>query len=159
EVRIGYQKSSTLATILKSKGTLEGALAPLGLTVRWSEYSSGLPLLEALNAGALDLSADVADTVPVVGQAAGLKLTYVAQEAPSPKAQAIVVPAGSPITRVADLKGRKVAFTKGGGGHYLLILALEHDGLTFTDIVPTYLGPAEGKAALLSGSVDAWATW
>jgi sulfonate transport system substrate-binding protein len=159
EVRIGYQKSSTLITILKSKGTLEKVLAPRGLTVRWSEFASGLPLLEALNAGALDLSADVADTVPVVGQAEGLRLTYVAQEAPSPKAQAIVVATDSPITKVADLKGRKVAVTKAAGAHYLLIMALEHAGLTFTDIEPVYLSPAEGRAALLNGSVAAWVPW
>jgi sulfonate transport system substrate-binding protein len=159
EVRIGYQKSSTLITILKSKGTLENAFKPLGLTVRWSEYASGLPLLEALNAGALDLSADVADTVPVVGQAAGLRLTYVAQEAPSPKAQAIVVAEGSPVKKVADLKGRKVAVTRAAGVHYLLIMALEHAGLTFADIEPAYLTPAEGRAALSNGSVAAWVTY
>jgi sulfonate transport system substrate-binding protein len=66
-------------------------------------------LLEALNVGAIDLSADVADTVPVFAQAAGATLTYFAQESPSPSAQAIVVRADSPFKTVADLKGKKIA--------------------------------------------------
>ena len=84
-------------------------------------------LLEALNIGAVDLSADVADTVPVFAQAAGAKLTFVAQEAPSPSAQAIVVAKDSPIKSVADLKGRKIGVTKGAGVHYLLIASLEDE--------------------------------
>jgi sulfonate transport system substrate-binding protein len=158
-VRIGYQKSSTLLTILKSRGTLEAGLKPLGYAVTWNEFTSGLPLLEALNVGAIDVSADVADTVPVFAQAAGAKLTYIAQEAPSPSAQAIVVPSGSPITQVAELKGKKVAVTKAAGVHYLLIATLEKAGLSFKDIEPAYLTPADARAALENGSVAAWATW
>jgi sulfonate transport system substrate-binding protein len=158
-IRIGYQKSSTLLTILKSRGTLEAGLKPLGYTVTWNEFTSGLPLLEALNVGAIDVSADVADTVPVFAQAAGAKLTYIAQEAPSPSAQAIVVPENSPITQVADLKGKKVAVTKAAGVHYLLIALLERAGLGFKDIEPAYLTPADARAAMENGSVAAWVTW
>lgn len=158
-LRIGYQKSSTLLTILKTRGTLETLLAPCGVKVSWHEFSSGLPLLEALNVGAVDLSADVADTVPVFAQAAGAKLTYFAQEAPSPSAQAIVVRADSPIRDVAGLKGKKVAVTKAAGTHYLLLAALAGAGLGFHDIVPAYLTPADGRAAFERGSVDAWVAW
>jgi sulfonate transport system substrate-binding protein len=158
-VRIGYQKSSTLITVLKTRGTLEQLLAPLGVKVSWHEFSSGLPLLEALNIGGVDVSADVADTVPVFAQAAGAQLTYVAQEAPSPSAQAIVVRADSPIRTVADLKGKKVAVTKAAGSHYLLIAALAKAGLKFKDIQPAYLSPADGRAAFERGSVDAWVVW
>lgn len=158
-LRIGYQKSSTLLTILKVRGQLEQDLAPLGVKVSWHEFSSGLPLLEALNVGGVDLSADVADTVPVFAQAAGAQLTYFAQEAPSPSAQAIVVRAGSPINSVADLKGKKIAVTKAAGSHYLLIAALDKAGLRFKDIEPAYLSPADGRAAFERGSVAAWVTW
>jgi sulfonate transport system substrate-binding protein len=158
-LRIGYQKSSTLITILKSRGTLENALGSRGFKVSWHEFPNGLPLLEALNVGALEFSADVADTVPVFAQAAGAKLVYVAQEAPSPSAQAIVVRADSPLRSVADLKGRKVAVTKAAGSHYLLIAALEKAGLRFRDIEPAYLSASDGRAAFERGSVDAWVTW
>ena len=155
-VRIGYQKSSTLLTIIKTRGTLEQLLAPQGVKISWHEFSSGLPLLEALNVGGVDLSADVADTVPVFAQAAGAKLAYVAQEAPSPSAQAILVRADSPIKSVAELKGKKIAVTKAAGSHYLLIALLEKAGLKFKDIQPAYLSPADGRAAFERGSVDAW---
>jgi sulfonate transport system substrate-binding protein len=158
-VRIGFQKSSTLITVMKAQGKLEPALAKLGVTVQWSEFMAGPPLLEALNVGAIDMSADVADTVPLFAQAAGAKIVYLAQEAPSPTAQAILVPGKSEIKRVADLKGKKVALTKGTGGHYLLIVSLKRAGLTFKDITPQYLSPADGRAAFERGSVDAWVTW
>jgi sulfonate transport system substrate-binding protein len=158
-VRIGYQKSSTLLTIIKVNAVLEPLLAPLGVKVSWHEFASGLPLLEALNVGAVDLSADVADTVPVFAQAAGARFTYLAQEAPSPSAQAIVVRADSPLKSVADLKGKRVAVTKAAGSHYLLIAALEKAGLKFNDVAASYLTPADGRAAFERGSVDAWVAW
>lgn len=158
-LRIGYQKSSTLITLLKTWGTLEKRLAPSGVAVSWHEFTSGLPLLEALNIGSVDVSADVADTVPVFALAAGARLTYLAQEAPSPTAQALVVRADSPIKTVADLKGKRVAVAKAAGAHYLLIALLEHNGLKFKDIEAAYLSPADGRAAFEKGAVDAWVTW
>jgi sulfonate transport system substrate-binding protein len=158
-VRIGLQKSSSLATVLRTNGELEKRFATLGYTVEWKEFTSGLPLLEALNVGAIELSADVADTVPIFAQAADAKLTYIAQEAPSPTAQAILVPADSPIKSVADLKGKKIAFTKAAGVHYLLIASLDKAGLKFSDIEPAYLTPADGRAAFEKRAVDAWVVW
>jgi sulfonate transport system substrate-binding protein len=159
EIRIGYQKSSTLTALLKANGELEKALAPLGITVSWHEFTSGLPLLEAINVGSIDFGADVADTVPIFAQAAGAKLAYVAEEAASPAAQAIVVPQSSTIKTIADLKGKKIAVTKGAGSHYLLLAALAKSGLNFVDINPAYLTPADGRAAFVSNNVDAWVAW
>lgn len=158
-VRIGLQKSSSLATVLRNNGELEKRFAALGYHVEWKEFTSGLPLLEALNVGAIELSADVADTVPLFAQAAGAKLTYIAQEAPSPTAQAILVQPDSPLKTVADLKGKKIAFTKAAGVHYLLISALSKEGLKFSDIEPAYLTPADGRAAFEKRAVDAWVVW
>ncbi|MVT63848.1 aliphatic sulfonate ABC transporter substrate-binding protein [Bradyrhizobium pachyrhizi] len=159
EIRIGYQKSSTLTAILKTNGALEKALAPLGITVSWHEFTSGLPLLEAINVGSIDFGADVADTVPIFAQAAGAKLAYVAEEAASPSAQAILVPKDSAIKAPADLKGKKVAVTKGAGSHFLLLAVLAKAGLSFKDITPAYLTPADGRAAFVSGNVDVWVAW
>lgn len=159
ELRIGYQKSSTLIALLKARGTLERALAAQDIHLSWHEFASGQPLLEALNVGNLDLSADVADTVPVFAQAAGAHLAYFAQEAPSPAAQAILVRADAPLRGLTDLKGKKVAVTKAAGSHYLLLAALASAGLKFSDIQPAYLTPADGRAAFENGKVDAWVTW
>jgi sulfonate transport system substrate-binding protein len=158
-VRIGYQTSSTLTVILKTNGELEKALAPLGVTVSWHEFTSGLPLLEAVNLGHVDVSADVADTVPVFAQAAGARLSYLAEEAASPAAQAILVPEGSAIRSLADLKGKRIAVTKGAGSHFLLLSALQKAGLSFKDITPAFLPPADGRAAFVGGKVDAWVAW
>lgn len=158
-VRIGFQKSSTLITLLRSQGTLEQVLGEQGVKVSWHEFPSGLPLLEALNVGNVDFSADVADTVPVFAQAAGARLVYVAQEAPSPTAQAIVVHSDSDIDELSDLKGKRVAVTKAAGSHYLLIQALKKAGLSFADIRPSYLTPADGRAAFENRNVDAWVAW
>ena len=158
-IRIGYQKSSTLTAILKTNGELEKALAPLGVRISWHEFTSGLPLLEAINTGNVDFGADVADTVPLFAQAAGAKLAYIAEEAASPSAQAILVAAESPVRTVADLKGKKVAVTKGAGSHFLLLAALAKAGLSFKDISPAYLTPADGRTAFIGGNVDAWVAW
>ncbi|MBI6753685.1 aliphatic sulfonate ABC transporter substrate-binding protein [Pseudomonas syringae] len=158
-LRIGYQKSSTLITLLKTQGILEKALAAQHVAVTWHEFPSGLPLLEALNIGNVDISADVADTVPIFAQAAQARLTYFAQEAASPSAQAIIVHKNSPVQQLSDLKGKKVAVTKAAGSHYLLIAALKKAGLTFSDIQPAYLSPADGRAAFENNKVDAWVTW
>lgn len=159
ELRIGYQKSSTLISLLKNQGTLEKTLAKQDVKLSWHEFASGQPLLEALNVGNIDLSADVADTVPVFAQAAGAQLAYFAQETPSPQAQAIIVRNDAALHSLADLKGKKVAVTKAAGAHYLLIAALAKAGLKFSDIQPAYLTPADGRAAFENGKVDAWVTW
>lgn len=159
QLRIGYQKSSTLISLLKSNGDLEKALAKQDVSVSWHEFPNGQPLLEALNVGNIDVSADVADTVPVFAQAAGAQLTYFAQEAPSPSAQAIIVRDDSPLHSVAELKGKKVALTKAAGSHYLLLVALAKAGLKFSDIEAAYLTPADGRAAFENRKVDAWVTW
>lgn len=158
-LRIGYQKSSTLMIWLKSRETLEKALAPLKVNVQWHEFTSGLPLLESLNVNNLDLTADVADAVPPFALAAGAQLTYYAIETPSPTAQAIVVRQDSPIRTVAQLKGQRVAFAKGAGAHYLLVEALAEAGLSVRDIEPAYLTPADARAAFERGSVAAWVIW
>ncbi|WP_242671843.1 aliphatic sulfonate ABC transporter substrate-binding protein [Stutzerimonas kirkiae] len=159
QVRIGYQKSSTLISLLKTQGSLEQVLGKQGIRISWHEFPNGQPLLEALNVGNIDVSADVADTVPVFAQAAGARLTYFAEETASPTAQAILVHEHSALRDLSDLKGKKVAVTKAAGSHYLLLAALTKAGLSFSDIQPAYLTPADGRAAFENGKVDAWVAW
>lgn len=156
-VRISYQRSSTLWLLLKKNGTLEQKLAPLGYDVRWHEFSAGL--LQSLTAGAVDLHADVADAFALFAQAGNAPLTYYAQEAPSPSAQAIIVPKDSPIRTLADLRGKRVAVSKGSGSHFLLVQALKSAGLTLKDIDVRYLEAPDGSAAFSSANVDAWSIW
>jgi len=157
-VRISYQRSSTLLTLIKQNGTLEKKLAPLGFDVSWHELS-GNALLTALNTGSVDLHADVADAYALFTQAANAPLTYFAKETSAPSAQAILVRTDSPIQKVADLKGKRVAVAKGAGVHYLLVAALKKAGLKASDVDVRYLDAQDGVAAFNGGSVDAVVVW
>lgn len=156
-IRIGFQKYGKLI-LLKSKATLEGKLAQLGYKVTWSEFAAGPQLLEALNVGAIDFG-NTGETPPIFAQAAGAPLVYVAHEPPAPRGEAILVAKDSPLKSIADLKGKKVALNKGSNVHYLLVKALERAGVKYSEIQPTFLAPADARAAFERGSVDAWVIW
>ncbi len=156
-LRIGFQKYGTL-TVLKAKGDLEKRLATLGVDVKWTEFPAGPQLLEGLNVGSIDFGT-VGEAPPIFAQAAGADLVYVANQPPAPAAEAIVVPKGSTIKSVAELKGKKVALNKGSNVHFLLVKALEKAGLKYTDIQTVFLPPADARAAFERGSVDAWVIW
>jgi sulfonate transport system substrate-binding protein len=157
ELRIGYQKYGTL-TLLKGRGTLEKRLAGKGITVKWTEFAAGPVLLEGLNVGSIDFGT-VGEAPPIFAQAAGANLVYVGNEPASPLSEAIVVPKGSTIRSVADLKGKKVVLNKGSNVHFLLVKALEKAGVAYKDIQPVFLAPADARAAFERGSVDAWVIW
>ena len=156
-VRIGFQKYGKLV-LLKSKGSLDEKLKPLGYRVAWTEFPSGPPLMEAINVGAIDLG-NAGEAPPIFAQAAGAPLVYVAYEPPAPKGEAILVPKTSPLKTVADLKGKKVALNKGSNVHYLLVKALEKAGVKYSEIEPVFLAPADARAAFERGAVDAWVIW
>lgn len=157
EVRIGYQKYGTL-TLLKGRGTLEKRLAEKNVTVKWTEFPAGPVLLEGLNVGSIDFGT-VGEAPPIFAQAAGASLVYVGNEPPSPASEAIVVPKGSALRTLADLRGKKIALNKGSNVHYLLVKALEKAGIPYKDVQTVFLPPADARAAFERGAVDAWAIW
>lgn len=157
EFRVGYQKIG-LIVVARQQAALEKRLAPQGTKVQWVEFQAGPPLLEALNAGSIDFGY-TGDAPPIFSQSAGGNLVYVSAAAPSGDGEAILVKADSPIRSVADLKGRKVAVGRGTSAHNLLIAALEKAGLTFADITPAYLTPADAGSAFANDSVEAWSIW
>ena len=156
ELRIGHQKG--LLSLLKGRGTLEKRLAPLGVTVKWTEFTAGPVQLEALNVGSIDFG-DVGEAPPIFAQAAGAPLAYVGATVPRPASEAVLVPTGSAIKTVADLKGKKIALNKGSNVHYFLVKLLEKHGLTYADVNPVFLPPSDARAAFEKGSVDAWVIW
>ncbi len=156
--RIAFQKGGGNLIFLKERGILERKLAPLGWSVTWTEFQAGPQLLESLNLGAADFG-PVGEAPPIFAQAAGANIVYAGYEPASPKNEAIIVQKDSPIRTVADLKGKRVALNKGSNVNYLLVRALEANGLNYGDIVPAYLAPADARAAFERGSVDAWAIW
>jgi len=157
-LRIGFQKSASLLTLVKAQGTLEKLFAPQGIEVKWVEFPAGPQLLEGLNVGAIDFGY-VGEAPPIFAQAAGANFVYVGHEEPAPGAEALIVPKDSTIKTVADLKGKKIALNKGSNVHFLLVKLLEKHGLKYSDIQPIFLAPADARAAFERGSVDAWVIW
>jgi sulfonate transport system substrate-binding protein len=157
-LRIGYQKGGGLLTLLKTQGTLEKQLAPQGYEVKWIEFPAGPQMLEALNAGSLDIATTGAPP-PIFAQAAGVDLVYIGAEPGAGASEALFVPNHSPVRTVAQLKGKRVALQKGSGSHFLLVAALQRAGLKLSDIVPVYMTPADARAAFIGGSIDAWVVW
>lgn len=155
-IRIGYQKGSVSMVLAKTHRLLEQRYPHT--RIRWIEFPAGPQMLEALNVGSIDLGS-TGDIPPLFAQAAGADLLYVGAEPPKPQAEVILVAENSPIKTVAGLKGHKVALQKGSSSHNLLLRALQKAGLSFKDIQPVWLTPADARAAFQQGNVDAWAIW
>ena len=152
-LHVGDQKAGS-QVLLQAAGQLTG----VKYKITWSQFTSGPPLLEAANAGAIDIGA-VGNTPPIFAAAARSKIKIVAAGDQSLAAQAVLVPKNSAIHAIQDLKGKKIALAKGSSAHALLLGVLKKAGLTFGDIQPQYLQPADALSAFSSGRVDAWSIW
>ncbi|MBD2489341.1 aliphatic sulfonate ABC transporter substrate-binding protein [Aulosira sp. FACHB-615] len=152
-VRIGYQVSGDLT---HEKGAIEKRLNPQGINVTWSQFISGPPLLEALNVGSIDLG-PTGETPPIFAQAAGTNLIYLVNTPPGTgEGSAIVVLKDSPIQTLADIKGKKIAYSRGTAQTYFVVKALEKAGLKLSDVESVNLPIADGRAAFLNKTVDAF---
>jgi sulfonate transport system substrate-binding protein len=156
-LRIGYQKWGTFS-ILKVSGKLAEAFQAKGIRVEWTEFPAGPPLFEALNAGSIDFG-HTGDSPPLFAQAADIPFVYFGASSSSPEGSAILVKRDSRIRQAGDLRGRRIGFGKGTSAHTMVLRYLEKNGLSFSDVVPVYLPPADGRVALESGSIDAWSIW
>jgi len=157
ELHIGLQKSSTF-NVVRARGDLEKRLNRQGITVTWSEFTSGPPLLEALAAGKVDVG-ETGDAPVIFAQAKNAPVVYFGQSQPNPEAVALLVPQGSAIRTLADLKGKKVAYARGSSAVPLVVNALTKGGLKLSDITSVYLQPPDARVAFESGKIDAWAVW
>lgn len=157
-VRIGYQRNGVLF-VARARGGTEAALRRAGVRrLDWSVFNAGPPLLEALSAGAVDFGA-TGDAPPILAQAAGAELVYVAAVPLSGRAGAVLVAKNSPLRSLVDLKGRRVAFTRGSSAQVTVESLLRTAGLSLRDVTPVNLSPADGAPALARGDVDAWYVW
>lgn len=155
EIRLGFQKSGLFVSV-KQRGTYEAFFNPLGIDVRWVEFQFGPPMLEALNVGSIDF-ATVGDAPPIFAQAAAANLYYVAAQPPN--GEGLIVPGNSPIRTLADLKGKRLGIPKGSSAHATSVAAIQKAGLSWSEITPVYLSPADGAAAFTRGAIDAWTVW
>ncbi|EXC34266.1 putative aliphatic sulfonates-binding protein [Acinetobacter sp. 869535] len=153
---VGYQKSSLNLLVARQQQLFEQQFP--GVQVAWKEFPAGPQMLEALAVGAIDFGA-VGNTPPVFAQAAGKDLKYIGYEVVPQNAQALLIPADSSIRTLADLKGKRIAVQKGSSAHELLAKALQKAGLSWQDIQPIWLPPADARAAFDKQSIDAWSIW
>jgi sulfonate transport system substrate-binding protein len=152
---VGDQAGTGAEALLQAAGLLH----KLPFTVKFADFTSGPPILEAMSSGSVDIGG-VGNAPPVFAAAGGAKIKIVgALKNSSQHNAALVVPKGSSIKTLADLKGKKIAVAQGSSADYHLLATLTKAGLTTHDVQLDYLQPAEGLAALESGAVDAWDIW
>src|SRR5262245_12280263 len=155
EIRIDWATYNPVSLVLKQKGLLEKEFAKDGISVVWVQSAGSNKALEFLNAGSIDFGS-TAGSAALVAKINGnpIKSIYVYSR---PEWTALVTRKDSTITKVADLKGKRVAVTRGTDPHIFLVRALLGAGLSERDITPVLLQHPDGKTALIRGDVDAWA--
>jgi len=146
--------------LTQSKAEAAGVLKDLPYDIEWANFVGAAPLLEALNAGAVD-TAPAGDLPVVLAASAGVPLKIVAGALSSPRDIAIIVPAGSPIRSVAQLRGHRVfvSSARGSISHYLLLEALKEAKVDRKAVEIGFMLPNDAAAAFAAGRIDAWATF
>ena len=155
EIRIDWATYNPVSLVLKDKGLLEKEFAKDGITIRWVQTLGSNKALEFLNASSLDFGS-TAGSAALLAKINGnpIKSIYVYSR---PEWTALVTTKDSKISKIEDLKGKRVAVTRGTDPHIFLVRALLKAGLTEKDITPVLLQHPDGKTALIRGDVDAWA--
>lgn len=154
-IRLDYAYYNPVSLVLRDKKFLEQNLAGDKISVEWTQSLGSNKALELLNSKSVDFGS-TAGAAALIGKANGnpIKAIYVYSR---PEWTALVVRKDSPINTVADLKGKKVAVTRGTDPHIFLLRALNEAGLSEKDIQIVVLQHPEGRIALEKGDVDAWA--
>jgi sulfonate transport system substrate-binding protein len=152
-LRIGDQRGN-------QRAVLEAAdlLRNFPYQITWHEFPAAAPLIEAMNAGALDLGV-VGDAPFTFGLAAGVRMKVIAARRSTQAGLAVLVLKDSPARSLADLKGKRIATGRGSIGHFLVLAALRRESLPDDFINWSFMLPADARSALLSGAIDAWSTW
>ncbi|CAA2143811.1 aliphatic sulfonate ABC transporter substrate-binding protein [Hyphomicrobium sp. ghe19] len=155
EIRIDWATYNPVSLALKDNGLLEKEFEKDGIAIRWVQSLGSNKALEFLNASSLDFGS-TAGAAALVGKINGnpIKSIYVYSR---PEWTALVTRPDTGITKVADLKGKRIAATRGTDPHIFLVRALQDVGLTEKDVTVVVLQHGDGKAALIRGDVDAWA--
>jgi sulfonate transport system substrate-binding protein len=155
DIHLDWATYNPVSMILKQKGWLEKEFAKDGISIVWVQSAGSNKALEFLNAGSIDFGS-TAGSAALVARINGnpIKSIYVFSR---PEWTALVTAKDSGITTVADLKGKRVAVTRGTDPHIFLVRALLDAGLSEKDITPVLLQHPDGKTALIRGDVDAWA--
>ena len=153
-IRLDYATYNPVGLLLKDKGFLEQALSADGVKVEWTKSLGSNKALEFLNSSSVDFGS-TAGAAALLSKANGnpIRAIYVYSK---PEWTALVTRANTGITKIEDLKGKKVAVTRGTDPFVFLLRALDSVGLSERDIELVPLQHPDGKVALERGDVDAW---
>jgi sulfonate transport system substrate-binding protein len=155
EFRLGFQPPYVAIWVMQRQKLLEEEFKANGVNVQFQKVLSPAPMYEALTGGSLDLGMG-GPPIPTI--AAGRPIKIVALTERSPKTHALLVKPDSPIKSVEELKGKKIA-TPLGKAYAFPLRAFERAGIKDTDLEIVTVENNEGRSALLTGAIDAWATW
>lgn len=155
-LNIGYQKAALKLIVAKENQFFEKEFN--NVKIEWKEFPAGPQTLEALSVKSIDFGY-TGDAPIVFALSAGKNLNYLGYEQSSRQAHAILLPSGSTITAITDLKNKRIALTRGSSAHNFLAETLKQANLSWSDIQPIWLSPSDARAALDKKAIDAWAVW
>ncbi|MDQ1081693.1 ABC transporter substrate-binding protein [Pseudoroseomonas cervicalis] len=143
---------------LRSLLEASGLASDLPFRIEWYEFPAAQPLLEALNAYAIDVGS-MGDLNFFNVFSSGAPIKAISATRSDGASQAVVARPGAGIADAAGLRGKRIAAARGGWTHYSLLRILEKQGLAPGDVSIAWLLPADAALALRSGAVDAWSVW
>lgn len=153
-VRVAYMPnmgSASLAVTAREAGFFE----EMGLTVELVEFQGGPAEIAAMASGDIDISqiGHGAHALCAEGEAVIFQIDCTSL------ADAVMGNKDKGVNTVADLKGKKVAATSGTSAEIILNLALKKEGMTTDDLEIVEMDANGIVTAMISGNVDACATW
>lgn len=158
-VRIGWGKGS-ITFIAKTRGVFEQTLKDQGIKTEWvGPFPNHAPSLQAVVGGSADFGFWGSTTPALAAIIAGSPLVFTQFLVYAPRSTAIIVKKDSGINSVKDLVGKRVAVNRSGLGEFLVVAALEQNGVPRDQVEFVYLNPPDAAPAFGQGKVDAWSMW
>lgn len=159
-IRFSEPGNAGVVAYVKRHGLLDAPLAAANARVEWVPAAGAFSAnFEAMNAGAINASGGAVS--PIIGALAhNLKFRIFAIGDPGDiKQSGLIVPKGSPVTRIEDLAGKRVAVNWAAHGDYILLRALEKHGVPADRVTRVPIQPPDAAAAFATGKLDGWATF
>ncbi len=154
-VTFAYQDMVIPFRWVQAQGELEKAT---GYKINWRQFGGGGDVIRAMASG--DVQIGEAGSSPIaaaISQGLDIELFYILEDIGA--AEALVVRDGSGITKMADLKGKKIATPFVSTSHFHLLYAMELAGLKPSDVQVLNMRPPEIAAAWARGDIDGAFIW
>lgn len=154
-VIIGNFGSPTPMQVARAEKKFEAAT---GWEIEWRTFGSGTEVIAAMASGDVQVAELGSSPLAIAAsQGVELELFMIAQGLGT--AESLIAKADSGITKIEDVKGKRVAVPVGSTAHYSLMGALAHSGIAESDVTIVNLPADQIAAAWDSGQVDAAFIW